>query len=336
MREYEIIHFKGADLEIYSNFRRIFFKNKSKVSKLNMPLTFMDIVSMNIRILKRMLRTDKCNVYVLNEIENEYLIIRQGIVFHYNGIELKKIFNLKNCRNLLHVDIARTPNGTLYFGEYGANNNRGTVPIYRSKDNGKTWDIVYLFGENTIKHIHCVKYDPFSNKVWVFTGDKDGECKIMIAEEDFSSHRFIGDGTQKFRSCNVFFLEDKVVWMMDSPNEISYCVHFDRANESISLNFAFNGPVWYSHELNNGKFVCATSVEPGYSMQNKTAQVLLSDDLLNWKVAVEFKKDFWPVRLFKNGVVAFPIGMQDENKVLMFGEALNKFDGVVKEFDLKM
>ncbi len=242
---------------------------------------------------------------------------------------------LKQCRNILHVDLCRTATGKLYFGEYGANLNRDKVPIYCSKDRGKTWEIIYWFEANTIKHIHCVKYDPFSNKIWVFTGDKEGECKILVTDEDFKEIKIIGDGTQKYRACNVFFEESRVVWMMDSPNETAYCVHFDRETEQISLNFAFNGPVWYSHELEDGYYICATYIEPGYSMKEKTAQVLISKDLAEWEVMLCFQKDIWPVRLFKNGVIAFPIGKQSIGSVSMFGEALKKIEGIVKTYDFR-
>jgi hypothetical protein len=334
LKKHEIVHIICQNLKVFSSFRTITFMKGDKFWHIKAPLTLFDLLSLNIRILKRFFRTDKCNVFLLNKEKDEYLLIRQGKVYLVEKRKLTFLFRLKLCRNLMHIDLCRTPNGNLYFGEYGANLKRTRVPIYGSVDGGKSWNIVYWFKENTIKHIHCMKYDPYSNKIWTFTGDNEGECVILISDEHFITNNTLGDGTQKYRACNVFFEKDKVVWMMDSPNEVASCVHYNRKTKEVTKVYDFIGPVWYSHELDNGYYICASSVEPGYSMEKQIAQVLVSKDLINWQVKVELKKDMWPIKYFKYGVVAFPIGKQQIRNVYMFGEALNDLEGIVKIYDL--
>ena len=331
---YEIIHYVSACLKIYSFSRIIIIENglKSKI-KVKMPLTIFDILSFNLRILRRFFRTDKCNVFIISQSPLKLVIIRSGVVYAFENGKLKETLRLLNCRNILHVDLCRTPSGKLLFGEYGANIKRKLVPIYSSTNEGKSWDIIYKFSPGTIKHIHCVKYDPYSNKIWTFTGDKNGECKILISDENFQSIKILGDGTQLWRACNAFFLKEKVVWMMDSPNDISYVVHFNRYTEEVKQVYRLNGPLWYSSELANGYFIAATSVEPGYSIRNPYATILISKNLTDWTEVKKFKKDKWPIEIFKNGVIAFPIGIQNLNEVYAFGEALENFDGKVIKFN---
>lgn len=332
MYNYEIVHYFEEDLKIFSKANKIFIENNTKKFSINMPRTKYDLFSFS-RIFRRLLRTDKCNVFLINKSEDRYLIIRQNAVYLFKKDNLKFLFNLSLARNLLHVDLCRTPSGKLYFGEYGANLERNEVPIYLSDDQGESWRKIYVFERKSTKHIHCVKYDPYSKKIWVFTGDDNGECKILVANEEFTDLEFIGDGTQNFRACNVFFLKDKVVWMMDSPEETSYCVHFNRQTKEISKHYRFEGPVWYSQEMYDDYYICGSSVEPGYSMANRKAQVLVSTDLIDWKVVLEFKKDFWHIDYFKYGVVGFPVNKQRIDKVQMFGEALVGIDGKIKEYD---
>ena len=332
--DYEIFHYVSKNTSIFSKKNIVYVSNFNENSVINLPFNFFDIFSFS-RILRRLFRLDKCNVFLINTKPLNLIIIRWGEVFLYNKeVGLLKTLTLKNCRNIMHVDLCRLPNGDLCFGEYGSNNNRISVPIYKSKDNGFTWDIAYEFPENSIKHIHIVKYDSVYEKIWCCTGDNDGENKIVLFDKNFNILDTLGDGSQLYRACDLFFTDEKVVWLMDSPNEKSYVVSYDRKSKVISKGQELIGPVWYSVQLCKNLFIAATSVEPGYSMDHKSAQLLLSNDLINWKPLISFKKDMFPIDYFKYGVIAFPKGKQDLKSVYFFGEALTNLEGVINEIDL--
>lgn len=332
--DYEISHYVSKNTSIFSKKNIVYVSNFNENTIIKLPFNFFDIFSFS-RILRRFFRLDKCNVFLINAKPLNLIIIRWSQVYLYNEESgLIKTLTLKNCRNILHVDLGRLPNGNLCFGEYGSNNKRKKVPIYISKDNGLNWDIAFEFPENSIKHIHLVKYDSFSQKIWCCTGDNDGENKIVIFDKNFNILETIGDGSQLYRTCDLFFTKEKVVWLMDSPNEKSYVVSFDRKSKLISRGQELVGPVWYSAQLRKNLFIAATSVEPGYSMEHKSAQLLLSNDLINWNSIISFKKDMFPIDFFKYGVVAFPNGTQDLKSVHIFGEALINLDGVIKKIDL--
>ena len=302
--------------------------------QIKLPFVFFDIFSFS-RILRRFFRLDKCNVFLINTSPLILVIIRYGSVYYYDTAQyLTPTLKLKNCRNLLHVDLCRLPNGDLAFGEYGSNNKRLSVPIYKSTNNGLSWEIVYEFQKNSIKHIHIVKYDHFSDFIWCCTGDNDGENKIVLFDKHFSIIEIIGDGSQLYRTCDLFFTEDKVVWLMDSPNLTSHVITYCRNTKIISIGQELSGPVWYSTCINSITYLAATSVEPGYSMQHKTAQLLISNDLIKWDVLKIYKKDKLPITFFKYGVIAFPLGRQSINSVYYFGEALNRLDGKILKIDI--
>ena len=332
--DYEIIHYVSKKIKIFSKKRTIYIQDGVSNLKIKLPFNFFDIFICS-RILRRFFRLDKCNVFLINTKPLHLIIIRWGKVYMYNKeVGLFETLTLRNCRNILHVDLCKLPNGDLCFGEYGSNNDRKSVPIYKSKDNGLTWDVVYEFSENSIKHIHIVKYDAFSDTIWCCTGDNDGENKIVLFDNNFNLLEILGDGSQLYRTCDLFFSEEKVIWLMDSPNEKSFVISFDRRLKTISKGQELVGPVWYSAQLCENLFIAATSVEPGYSMDHKSVQILLSNDLINWKSIISFKKDIFPIDYFKYGVVAFPKGTQDLKSVYIFGEALINLDGVINKIDL--
>lgn len=177
------------------------------------------------------------------------------------------------------------------------------------------------------KHIHGVYADKYSDKIWIFTGDADGESWVIEAEEDFSVVRYIGDGSQIYRACTVFFTPAKVVWAMDSPLQPSHTVHLDRLTREVELHGAFPGPVWYGLEVPNSGYLLASTVEPGDSVNGDEAGIYFSDDLVNWYMSASFTKDRWPMGLFKFGVIGFSRGERSDRSFFIFGEALKGLDG---------
>lgn len=332
--DFEIIHYVSEKIKIFSKSRNVYIYYNDKTITILFPFKLWDFFNFS-RIFRRLLRTDKCNVYLISDYPLHLVLIRQGEVFYYSQKDgLKRTLKLKNCRNILHVDMCKSKSGCLFFGEYGANNDRIEVPVYKSSDKGISWNIIYKFPKNSIKHIHCIKEDPFTKKLWTFTGDNDGECKILISDENFTQIEVLGDGSQKWRACDAFFLKKEVVWLMDSPNEISYSIHFNRKTKKIRFGTKFNGPVWYKTKINNF-YICATSVEPGYSVAYGYSDLLISKDLLNWKIIKRYKKDNYNIDFFKYGVISFPLGNNQINNFHFFGEALKKIDGKVITLNLE-
>jgi hypothetical protein len=335
--KYEIHHYCSELINIYSKAYNVYvlFNNEETI-EIEIPHSKLDFISSKFRILSRLFRTDKCNVFVLNEIERTLLIIRRGTVYHYSKAKgLVAKFQLKNCRNLMHVDLCRLPNGTICFGEYGNNQKRDSVPIYSSTDGGQNWEIAYEFPNGEIRHIHHIKFDPFSKTIWCCTGDLPGECKIVIFDIEFNRIKEVGDGSQYYRTCDLVFQKDFVYWLMDSHIEISYVIKYDRKSEIIKKLTPLPGPVWYCTRLSNGYYLAASSVEHGYSLAHKKSHLLISTDLENWISSKNFQKDYYyPLDFFKYGAIGFPIGEQQIETVSCFGEALINFDGEVKVLDL--
>ena len=44
---------------------------------------------------------------------------------------------------------------------------------------------------------------------------------MEVPKVDFSAIKTYGDGSQKWRTVSLMFKEDKICWIMDSPNEIA-------------------------------------------------------------------------------------------------------------------
>lgn len=102
--------------------------------------------------------------------------------------------------------------GNVYFGEYIFDES-ANPRIMKSSDLGETWEVEAEFED--VRHIHSVQVDPYSEKIWVTTGDRDPESKIGYLED--GTFQVVGSGDQIWRTVQPLILEDSVVWGTDSP-----------------------------------------------------------------------------------------------------------------------
>lgn len=323
----EIIHFSESDTLVSSKYRTIYYQKGKDKWEITLPEKnpIKKIFGL-FRLGRRAMRLDKCNVFLF---QSNLIIIRQGFVYLYQSKEkqLIKTLELRNCRNILHQSMNISPNGWIYFGEYGANKNRETVPVYCSKDGGKTWEEIYTFPAGSIKHVHGCFYDPFIDKIWVCTGDFKDENWLLVADSEFKEIKKIGDGQQKYRTCNLIFTANQVHWLMDSQLEPSYHIIFDRKEETITIGQQLMGPIWYTKEIGNGTYLAASTQEIGEGVLDKKAHLYISKDLKKWNSIYQFEHDGLPMKYFKFGIVGFADGKQSEDEFYMFFEALKGFDG---------
>jgi hypothetical protein len=320
----EIVHYADDELCVSSLSNRVYIEGMQK-NVVAMPQKGFQSLLATSRLARRALRLDKCNV---TKIGDDFVIIRQGRVYHYNlrNKTLSPTLNLKNCRNVLHQSIA-VVDKQVFFGEYGSNPARNEVPIYRSQDGGESWEIIYCFPAGRIKHIHGCYWDPYEQKIWVFTGDFAGENFILVADLEFKHVEWIGDGTQAYRACNAFFEEDAVHWIMDSQLETSYHVRMTRHSRKIEKKDAFAGPVWYIKRLADGYYLAATTQEIGPGVKDRYAHLMVSRDLESWEDIHLFEHDGLPKRYFKFGVIGFSDGEQSSQGFYIFAEAIKGLDG---------
>ena len=291
------------------------------------------LLSIN-RYSRRVSRRDKSNC-LLNNNRDGLVVIYCGNIYFYDlkKKQLNLTSKLIQCRNVLHGGIAVFGN-QIVFGEYGSNEKNEDVPIWRSVNDGRNWKIIKKI-EN-IKHIHGIYNDPFSNDLWISTGDLDGQCNLFqVIDKNFDNLKRYGDGTQLWRPVSINFTKRELIWGMDSNLQTSFIIHFNRKTKTINKSIDLPGPSWYSKMLNESENLMQTSVEIGAGSKSNYAHIFFSNDMQNWKSVVKFKKDFFPMKLFKFGVIAFAEGKQSSKDFIFFGEALNNIDGKIFKARIK-
>src|SRR5687767_13789102 len=159
----------------------------------------------NFRLAQRLLRFMVTNVVPLENGEIFVTFDKSVGVIRNNKYEALAGL-LRPCR-VLRSACAIDGRGDIYFGEYLANDERGEMRVYRYKPGGQSLEVAYTFPPNSIKHIHGIYFDKFSNSLLCLTGDNESECRIIRTEDGFASTETIGEGDESWRGVSILFDE---------------------------------------------------------------------------------------------------------------------------------
>lgn len=331
VEEHEFVHYQSDELSIYTDCNIVNIKGATE-HRIELPLpTSLRLLS-RLRLLRRLTRLDKsCVIPTATGV----IIIWQGAVYHWSESGgLRKTLVMNGCRNPMHNSVARIDDLTYVFGEYGRPHPEGKN-VYKTTDGGLTWAAVFNFPAGAIRHIHNCIWDPHAQRIWIFTGDSDGECKIVSMTADFNDLRYYGDESQVFRATGAFIDAKHVHWIMDSPLEKVRHVRMDKANGEIVLGQTFPGPVYYYTRTRDGIYLVCTAQEPGPSVTDRKVHIYASRNLKKWVSVGAFEHDGLPRRLFRFGVGVFPAGEYGSDDLMMSFDSIKSFDGKVIRLCIK-
>ena len=203
------------------------------------------------------------------------------------------------------LHITATPDGTVLWGEYFDNRDRGEVHIYASGDCGATWHVAYTFPRRAVRHIHNIVHDPWGKCLWILTGDEGSECQILRASCDLTSVDVVLVGNQQARAVAFVPTPEGLYFASDTPLEANYVYRLDRNGRLHRLS-SLSSSCIYGCRVRDHVFF-STMVEP--SQTNLDQQVRLyggNGDC--WKSLLAWKKDRWPMRFFQYGNAVLPDG----------------------------
>ena len=206
--------------------------------------------------------------------------------------------------------ICQTNAGDIYFGDYFNNPDRDTVNIYHSPDLGETYQIIYSFPPNTIRHIHGLFFDPYTDNIWVTSGDHDQESNIWKTGDNFKNLDRVVGGEQRFRAVQLIFTKDFIYYGSDTPLELNFLYRLNRRTKEVEKLQQVQGTVFYGCKVGSDLFF-STVVEPSIVNTDPHVYIWGSKDGKSWKCVKKYRKDLFPMKLFQYGQILFPRG---ENK----------------------
>ena len=211
-----------------------------------------------------------------------------------------------------HQGICLAPNGSIFFGEYLLNGDRSKeVNLYRSNDNGKSFQVIKTFPAGDIRHIHFIKWDPYEKCLWMGTGDygeNNHENRLYRSFDNGYSWMLIGSGSQDWRAIGVCFTPTHLVWGTDAGScpDTVHLVRMSRETHELELLEDFEGPCHGCASFADGRVFFSTGVEGGENEKDNMSRLKKFDGVKTENL-LELRKDHWPL-IIQYGVMRFPLG----------------------------
>jgi hypothetical protein len=275
------------------------------------------------RLGQRLLRFMYFNVLPLEDgsvfvtFDRQVGIISDGVCYPLAGLH-------RPCR-VLRSGCAKDRDGSLVFGEYLLNPERGPVRIYRYVPGSLNLEVIYEFEAGSIRHVHGVHFDPYTQSLWLVSGDLPGECRMMRTSDQFQTFDVVGGGNESWRCLSPLFTEKFIYYATDSEFQQNYIYRLDRSSGHRHMIAKINGPAYYSTRMGEDMFF-ATTAEFCPSQQGRSAVIWHVRDNAICRPIATFEKDPFSVKFFMAGLIHFPNGPGIDEGLYFNGVALSGAD----------
>ena len=222
-----------------------------------------------------------------------------------------------------HQGVFLSPDGNIFFGEYHLNPDRSLpIRLFRSQDNGMSFQCVKTFAPGEIRHIHFIKYDKYQNCLWMGTGDSDRENLLLRSDDGGDTWSLVGSGSQDWRAIGVCISKDAVIWGTDAGSviDITHLVRLPRNGAAAEVLEDFEGPCHGCASYADGRIFFSTGVEGGPNEVDRYSR-LKEYVAGHTREVLRMKKDIYPY-ILQYGVMRFPLGTDACNRVVFTAMAL--------------
>lgn len=79
------------------------------------------------------------------------------------------------------------------------------------------------------RHIHTLVADPYTGHLWLGTGDADQHSHIYYSDDNGTTWKHIGMGSQEWRVLSIWFTKNHVYWGMDSGSSAQKIFRISRS-----------------------------------------------------------------------------------------------------------
>lgn len=248
-------------------------------------------------------RVSRGGVHHVIKLKERIIIFFDNRILTLDGDELVSMYHIKTCKRPLNICV-HPKYRDIYWGDYIASSERVPINIYCSKDDGLSWDIVFTFPDNTIRHIHNIIFDEIRCEYLILTGDEDNESGIW-ATKDFNKVEPILIGQQQYRATSLIVKNDYYVLPTDTEIEQNYIQKFDINNKSIQPILDVPSSSIDAKEISGYSFV-SLMVEPSKVNITKSVNLYVSDDDTIWSKIFSVKKDILSGKYFQYASIQIP------------------------------
>ena len=282
---------------------------------------------------------------------NQIVVLESGTILIFydyvyrsidGGHSFTPIFQFDNQRSTPFVQgIAVDKNDNVYFGEYDCTIRPHNIQIFKGSKDGAIWEVAYEFPAGDIFHIHSIRYDPFRDRLWICSGDRDEESRLMYTDDEFQTVQTLGDGDQGWRIVSLIIDEDYLYWGSDNDRDGSYIYRYN-FDAHVREKIQFVGkPSYFSTQLEDGTLVINTTYEPASPFTRNfapepTTDVWISKNGLDWHQVIKL-----PHHVFKTASgearasIIFPGGAYESRYLYMSPQSTAEYEFTTLKYEIQ-
>ena len=326
-----VVEWHEGDRAILSRGNRLFRVNGVGAAPeywVSVPIRWPTVVALQSRLLQRLFRAMFYNVIPMG---GDRLLTGFGRqLSEYDGGSWSN-FSLTRPTRILRNCHAQSPDGRIWFGEYWDNARRGAMNIYCLEPRSQRCEVVFTFPAGAIYHVHSMTWDPFRQGLICLTGDRAGECRMLISFDGCRSFEVIGAGNEDWRAVSVVPVTDGWLFATDAELQQNVIVHVDSNTGARRVLANIPGPVYYSKAWGSDVVFSVTAERCKAMPEPRGSLVRVRGE--NIEEMVGFAKDLGPSRLawriFLPGTLNFAGGAGHLDYLYVSGVALRGADNRV-------
>lgn len=322
------LYFSTPSCENYSYFASI-------------PLSFSKLLFSKLNFLSKIFRLHvRCAIVTKSNI----LFINMNKIIYYIDLDndVSEI-NVLDCNYspLNFTDVSHCSDYHILFGDYLTNSSKSNVPIIGVNKIDYKVEVIYMFPESKVNHVHNIIVSEDQSFCFVLCGDFGDSSSIYRLNLNDFSVEIIVKGKQLYRACWGFHLDDFFYYCTDTQFEQNYFVRLSLKSHSVEILSKINGSVIYGSSNVNGEKYFSTSVEPDYKSNilldylsndrgpgiNSNFAVLYKVHGVDVKPILFLENDFLPLKLFGFATFMFPSGENSDNgSLVVFSKSVKTYD----------
>lgn len=185
--------------------------------------------------------------------------------------------------------------GAIYYGEYDISNDKALTHVYRSVDDGATWQIFHSFpgfasgSADKVRHVHSIQWDHVMQRIIIMTGDSDPAAGMYRVKADNTGaepmllNRDVPSILDGARAIGLIPFPDYLCWTGDSTGN-PWLMRIARSeignpNPVVERVYRVNSTAWFTCRASDdgSRWVFSASNEAG-SRIDRSAHLYAVED----------------------------------------------------------
>lgn len=273
----------------------------------------------NVPFVKRLAARHRLGARLLRHAARTALVTNRGTLLWVAGGALwRKALDSNAVQCIRHYPeghgplfLAQSAAGEIYWADYIALRSPRSTGVHVSADDGLSWNEIYRFAPDQIRHVHGCFWDEITQSIWLTSGDAPRESALWRLENGRPVQ--IAGGSSLFRIVQPVFTPTKVLFGTDVPGQQCHLHAWDRKTGEVAILTDVPGPVFFGTRV--GDWVAFTTVvEPLHPCRGATL-FLGRVATLDFRETLLLPKDCWHMRLFQYGQIYLPQNTQNGSKL---------------------